>query len=294
MVRLVLRLRRRPLPAADVRHHDRFADARRRHPRPLRHGTVGTRRRRLRRHALRHGRHVAPGRGEPPPRPAHRAGVCRRASPSCRCCGSPGCCSRATRCCSCPSSRWSSSSCSCRSWPSGTGITPFHPHHIAERYALLTLIVLGEVILASVQAVQGALGQGAEPRPARHSSSGGCSSSSRCGGSTSSAITPGSSRAASGAPSSPATATTSSSPRWPPPGRRSRRPSTSSRARRTRRCASVGLALAGAVAVYALVPHGHARHGRGADVGDPGRCGGRRGGAPRRGGRARRSASRCW
>ncbi len=43
------------------------------------------------------------------------------------------------------------------------GITPFHPHHIAERYALLTLIVLGEVILASVQAVQAALGQGADP-----------------------------------------------------------------------------------------------------------------------------------
>ena len=42
------------------------------------------------------------------------------------------------------------------------GITPFHPHHIAERYALLTIIVLGEVILASVQAVQGALQQGAE------------------------------------------------------------------------------------------------------------------------------------
>ncbi|HJQ45805.1 MAG TPA: low temperature requirement protein A, partial [Amycolatopsis sp.] len=42
------------------------------------------------------------------------------------------------------------------------GITPFHPHHIAERYALLTIIVLGEVILASVQAVQGALAQGAE------------------------------------------------------------------------------------------------------------------------------------
>ena len=42
------------------------------------------------------------------------------------------------------------------------GITPFHPHHIAERYALLTIIVLGEVILASVQAVQGALEQGAE------------------------------------------------------------------------------------------------------------------------------------
>jgi low temperature requirement protein LtrA len=43
------------------------------------------------------------------------------------------------------------------------GITPFHPHHIAERYALLTIIVLGEVILASVQAVQGALVRGAEP-----------------------------------------------------------------------------------------------------------------------------------
>ena len=35
--------------------------------------------------------------------------------------------------------------------------TPFHPRHVAERYGLLTIIVLGEVILASVQAVQGAL-----------------------------------------------------------------------------------------------------------------------------------------
>jgi low temperature requirement protein LtrA len=43
------------------------------------------------------------------------------------------------------------------------GVTPFHPHHIAERYGLLTIIVLGEVILASVQAVQGALGQGRQP-----------------------------------------------------------------------------------------------------------------------------------
>jgi low temperature requirement protein LtrA len=41
------------------------------------------------------------------------------------------------------------------------GFTPFHPHHIAERYALLTLIVLGEVVLAAVQAVQGALDAGA-------------------------------------------------------------------------------------------------------------------------------------
>ncbi|MGA8980971.1 MAG: low temperature requirement protein A [Pedococcus sp.] len=37
------------------------------------------------------------------------------------------------------------------------GATPFHPHHIAERYGLFTIIVLGEVILASVQAIQGVL-----------------------------------------------------------------------------------------------------------------------------------------
>jgi low temperature requirement protein LtrA len=38
------------------------------------------------------------------------------------------------------------------------GRTPFHPEHIAERYALFTIIVLGEVVLAAVVAVQGALG----------------------------------------------------------------------------------------------------------------------------------------
>ncbi|MGW5239461.1 low temperature requirement protein A [Monashia sp. NPDC004114] len=37
------------------------------------------------------------------------------------------------------------------------GVTPFHPHHIAERYSLFTIIVLGEVILSTMQAVQGAL-----------------------------------------------------------------------------------------------------------------------------------------
>jgi low temperature requirement protein LtrA len=37
------------------------------------------------------------------------------------------------------------------------GYTPFHPHHIAERYGLLTIIVLGEVVLSSVQAIQGAM-----------------------------------------------------------------------------------------------------------------------------------------
>jgi low temperature requirement protein LtrA len=38
--------------------------------------------------------------------------------------------------------------------------TPFHPHHITERYALFTIIVLGEVVLATVQAVGGARGHG--------------------------------------------------------------------------------------------------------------------------------------
>ena len=47
-------------------------------------------------------------------------------------------------------------SCSCPCSPRQRhGYTPFHPHHIAERYGLLTIIVLGEVILSSVQAIQG-------------------------------------------------------------------------------------------------------------------------------------------
>jgi low temperature requirement protein LtrA len=33
---------------------------------------------------------------------------------------------------------------------------PWHPHHIAERYLLFTIIVLGEVVLASVLAVKAA------------------------------------------------------------------------------------------------------------------------------------------
>ena len=35
--------------------------------------------------------------------------------------------------------------------------TPYHPDHIAERFGLFTIIVLGEVVLSSVIAVQGAL-----------------------------------------------------------------------------------------------------------------------------------------
>ena len=37
------------------------------------------------------------------------------------------------------------------------GLTPFHPHHIAERYGLFTIIVLGEVILSTVTALEGTL-----------------------------------------------------------------------------------------------------------------------------------------
>ena len=48
------------------------------------------------------------------------------------------------------------------------GPTPFHSHHIAERYGLFTIIVLGEVILASVQAIQGVLAEPAEGSNAGH------------------------------------------------------------------------------------------------------------------------------
>lgn len=40
------------------------------------------------------------------------------------------------------------------------GRTPWHPHHIAERYSLFTLIVLGESILASATAVVDAVSSG--------------------------------------------------------------------------------------------------------------------------------------
>ena len=38
--------------------------------------------------------------------------------------------------------------------------TTWHPHHIAERYGLLTLIVLGESILAATMAIQAAVVSG--------------------------------------------------------------------------------------------------------------------------------------
>jgi low temperature requirement protein LtrA len=45
-------------------------------------------------------------------------------------------------------------------WAEAAGTTTWHPHHIAERYGLLTLIVLGESILAATMAVQSALSSG--------------------------------------------------------------------------------------------------------------------------------------
>ena len=45
-------------------------------------------------------------------------------------------------------------------WAERAGPTTWHPHHIAERYGLLTLIVLGESILAATTAVQAAVASG--------------------------------------------------------------------------------------------------------------------------------------
>lgn len=42
-------------------------------------------------------------------------------------------------------------------WAEAAGRTPWHPHHIAERFGLFTLIVLGESVLAATTAVQQAL-----------------------------------------------------------------------------------------------------------------------------------------
>jgi low temperature requirement protein LtrA len=39
-------------------------------------------------------------------------------------------------------------------WAERAATTPWHPHHIAERYGLLTLIVLGESVLATTLAIQ--------------------------------------------------------------------------------------------------------------------------------------------
>ena len=71
-------------------------------------------------------------------------------------------------------------------WAEAAGRTPWHPHHIVERYGLFTIIVLGESVLGATLAVQAALDADSTfvdlaavvgRRPAAR-----CS---RCGGSTS-------------------------------------------------------------------------------------------------------------
>ena len=42
-------------------------------------------------------------------------------------------------------------------WAERAGITPWHPHHIAERYSLFYIIVLGESVLSTTVAIQQAL-----------------------------------------------------------------------------------------------------------------------------------------
>lgn len=48
-------------------------------------------------------------------------------------------------------------------WAERSRTTPWHPHHIAERYGLFTLIVLGESLLASSNAIIPALGATSHP-----------------------------------------------------------------------------------------------------------------------------------
>jgi len=43
-------------------------------------------------------------------------------------------------------------------WASKAGHTPWHAHHIAERYGLFTIIVLGECVLGATNAVAGVIG----------------------------------------------------------------------------------------------------------------------------------------
>jgi low temperature requirement protein LtrA len=47
-------------------------------------------------------------------------------------------------------------------WAERAAATPWHPHHIAERYSLLTLITLGESVLAASNAVESAVTQRSE------------------------------------------------------------------------------------------------------------------------------------
>ena len=48
-------------------------------------------------------------------------------------------------------------------WAERAANSPWHPHHISERYGLLTIIVIGESVLASTLAIQSAVDLGAMP-----------------------------------------------------------------------------------------------------------------------------------
>ncbi len=48
-------------------------------------------------------------------------------------------------------------------WAQNSSDIRWHPHHIAERYGLMTIIVIGESVLASTLAVQAALDLGSMP-----------------------------------------------------------------------------------------------------------------------------------
>jgi low temperature requirement protein LtrA len=48
-------------------------------------------------------------------------------------------------------------------WAERTGKTPWHPRHIAERYGLFVIILLGEGVLAATSAVQAAILEGVTP-----------------------------------------------------------------------------------------------------------------------------------
>ncbi len=48
-------------------------------------------------------------------------------------------------------------------WAESAAESPWHPHHISERYGLLTIIVIGESVLASTLAIQSAVDLGTIP-----------------------------------------------------------------------------------------------------------------------------------
>lgn len=93
--------------------------------------------------------------------------------------------------------------------------TPWHPHHITERYGLFTLIVLGESLLASANAIIDAVDEVEALGPLLAISALAFVVTAACGGSTSGRPTTGPSPP-SAVPCATATPTTSCSRRLPP------------------------------------------------------------------------------